>query len=1484
MQPIVGIESQTMREREVIGGLNDETCSKRQADGNSCSGCDSDSGAGADVDVDLEATMTTTAVTATTASKSSGFGDSVEYLVSSGVSERASAGSGAGKKETEVFAVGVALGTAQEQRISTAAQPQATAAAAALTQSPPLELRVRSATLSQSQLQSLASTLVATAVGSSCSDSRQQQPPSMNTPTTATAIATTITTATTVATATGTGPMIASVMPRRALSYSAVVASSLVAAPTQPQLSPPLLPVQQRLPQLPQSQSLEPQQQLLSAPIELPHVHLSAGPPVTAPNTAPIAALSRKEISKYSQDVPLSGNHFRSISVPYSFTIATSQATFNNQNSNNEHHDQVTVFDNSDALSLDGDGVSSNHRSRQKSGPADYSAPNDHRKYNKDLRDVSLKFKPTGQMRFKEDIASSGDYEAVTGIISFDTIDLSTAVTYPMSLPSENERKLTDEINLLGKRLLPTEYDITRRQEFVQKIQNLVDQEWPDKEIKVHAFGSTVNGLGSLTSDVDLCLTTPWKDPQRGISNMFNLATFFRKHGMTKIYTVSKAKVPICKFYDPEFDLACDTNVNNILALRNTALLKAYVDLDPRAINFLQTRSPPILPSLQKIYMDKLAFARQAATTVLPNAQPTPPLQTTIIEGVDCSFEQNTAELKPQCALNTSTLGALFYSFFRSYACEFSFPTQVVSVRHGTLLSKHSKAWDIDVERMYRHFCVEEPLTPDRNLANSADAIAVAGLRAEFRRGLECLLKGGGVEAACEPYYVNLSHQYFSQRNFQHSNSYQKHQSGSSGGGYGDSRGKSSGGKYYGSKYKPDLQNSNWNGGEKLSNGNSSSNSGGRDGIGSNGSAWPNGAVMTVYPAFFTPTMYPQASQQSSPSQQQQQQQQQQKQQQHFVEFSHGYVSIPTSPTNTFFVVQQSPTLPQYSAVQEESTNNGDTNRSQTVEAETKTENFENLIHDDDRTMVSPNTVFESGVQSDQVFPFSSANDDKVNHSERSLSSTASPSQGNSEDSDTSIPPEIELVDINFGLGSSSGNKNLVHSNMEPPVMTNSDASGILPGLSHGPLPMNYTSPNWGGPFRQWSPSMPNTYFSMIPIPQTPNNTGGMYFDSSTESVGKQSEILNGGPDGTHPSHPQAQNLWDGSLPEYIKNIPQHFNQVQIPVFWSFHQPLPNGWPIEQPMVSPPPPPYMGGVDLRRTSSMTNGEFQGMHLNQSNGSLHPQNSPQQTTQDRRPSIVGLNTKSYSADRWNQNIKMNGLSFHNHNSTGQSNSGVRGKNRLNQSTVGAVMTTLIEQNGQISNINREGGSGEYFGAPTNAAAATIAAHTGVGGDAMSQSESRYRSEGYYASANRSRNDASRNGQARNESRSGSNKKSGNNNNSSGSSSGNQQKLHFNGYVQQGQTNGELRYGEKKKSQAKSKSMNNNNGGGGGSGGNNNLKPSPSSSAAMLSSVGGSQGGVGNSGKTYVGHASLPANPGLSAVSLAVPKKMKGKYQQQQMSSA
>ena len=45
---------------------------------------------------------------------------------------------------------------------------------------------------------------------------------------------------------------------------------------------------------------------------------------------------------------------------------------------------------------------------------------------------------------------------------------------------------------------------------------------------------------------------------------------------------VPGAKVPIVKIWDPDYQVACDINVNSTLALDNTKMIKTYVEIDDR--------------------------------------------------------------------------------------------------------------------------------------------------------------------------------------------------------------------------------------------------------------------------------------------------------------------------------------------------------------------------------------------------------------------------------------------------------------------------------------------------------------------------------------------------------------------------------------------------------------------------------------------------------------------------------------------------------------------------------------------------------------------------------------------------------------------------------------------------------------------------------------------------------------------------------------
>ncbi|KAL2156957.1 hypothetical protein VTH06DRAFT_1382 [Thermothelomyces fergusii] len=139
-------------------------------------------------------------------------------------------------------------------------------------------------------------------------------------------------------------------------------------------------------------------------------------------------------------------------------------------------------------------------------------------------------------------------------------------------LSKEEEEKLEKDMMELFRRLLPTEAVEMNRRKLVSKLEKLFNDEWPGHDIRVHLFGSSGNLLCSDDSDVDICITTPWRE----LESVCQIAELLERHGMEKVVCVSSAKVPIVKIWDPELKLACDMNVNNTLALENTRMVRTF--------------------------------------------------------------------------------------------------------------------------------------------------------------------------------------------------------------------------------------------------------------------------------------------------------------------------------------------------------------------------------------------------------------------------------------------------------------------------------------------------------------------------------------------------------------------------------------------------------------------------------------------------------------------------------------------------------------------------------------------------------------------------------------------------------------------------------------------------------------------------------------------------------------------------------------------
>ena len=134
-------------------------------------------------------------------------------------------------------------------------------------------------------------------------------------------------------------------------------------------------------------------------------------------------------------------------------------------------------------------------------------------------------------------------------------------------------------------------------------------------------------------------------------------------------------------------------------------------------LNFLQTRNPPILPSLHEKSNKTINLA----------------------DGKYAAFNDDIESLRGFGKQNKETLGDLFFQFFRRYAHDVDYEKNVVSVREGRLISKEAKKWHL---MQNNRLCVEEPFNIDRNLGNTADDISFRGIHLELRRAFDLISEG----------------------------------------------------------------------------------------------------------------------------------------------------------------------------------------------------------------------------------------------------------------------------------------------------------------------------------------------------------------------------------------------------------------------------------------------------------------------------------------------------------------------------------------------------------------------------------------------------------------------------------------------------------------------------------------------------------------------------------------------------------------------
>ncbi|XP_027490599.1 poly(A) RNA polymerase GLD2 isoform X1 [Corapipo altera] len=271
---------------------------------------------------------------------------------------------------------------------------------------------------------------------------------------------------------------------------------------------------------------------------------------------------------------------------------------------------------------------------------------------------------------------------------------------------------------------------------------------------RLYLVGSSLNGFGTRSSDGDLCLVVK-EEPVNQKTEARRILSSVQKLFSTKLSSyierpqLIRAKVPIVKFRDKvssyvEFDL----NVNNVVGIRNTFLLRTYafnfpysfqeitarqMSLDgKRAVegvlvshlgaHFFENRVRPLVLVIKKwasfheindasrgtlnsysLVLMVLHYLQTLPEPILPSLQKNypecfdPTMQLHLVHQAPCT-------IPPYISKNGSSLGDLLIGFFKYYATEFDWSHQMISVREAKAIPRPD-----GIEWRNKFICVEEP-------------------------------------------------------------------------------------------------------------------------------------------------------------------------------------------------------------------------------------------------------------------------------------------------------------------------------------------------------------------------------------------------------------------------------------------------------------------------------------------------------------------------------------------------------------------------------------------------------------------------------------------------------------------------------------------------------------------------------------------------------------------------------------------------------
>lgn len=259
---------------------------------------------------------------------------------------------------------------------------------------------------------------------------------------------------------------------------------------------------------------------------------------------------------------------------------------------------------------------------------------------------------------------------------------------------------------------------------------------------------------------------------RRRIDDLYILQATLPRADCTIRQVIRGARIPIIRFVHTPSALDCDLCFENVLATRNTRLLRAYAQFDERArtlglaVKFwakqrgVSDAASGFLSSYTFVLLS--IFFLQSRARVLPNLQAPELLKLAnqpeeLINGVNVAF---CADLKlarsfharqEAGSASSASISELLAGFFAFYATSFDFSRRVVTVREPDANATKTARWGLRRAKTWR-ISVEDPLETTRDLGCVLQFKGQEAILRELRRGHELLSQGASfTDVVCEP-------------------------------------------------------------------------------------------------------------------------------------------------------------------------------------------------------------------------------------------------------------------------------------------------------------------------------------------------------------------------------------------------------------------------------------------------------------------------------------------------------------------------------------------------------------------------------------------------------------------------------------------------------------------------------------------------------------------------------------------------------------